>query len=283
MKFIITGSGGCVCTPKPLCQCPVCTQARRLGYPYRRCGCSLYLEDIALLIDTPEDIAVALNNADIRRVDNIMYSHWDPDHTMGMRIMEQLRLEWLDAYEGKRPQSPINVYAQPGVMDDVNAISSRFGSLMGYYEHMGLIRRGAVDSALRIGNVKVTLTSVPARKAVTVFTFESGGRKLVYAPCDCMPFPSNSAAVRDADVLIMGNTFIGDTLKCGRQLPPDSPLRRELYSFDAARKLARELGAQELILTHLEEDWGKSYDDYLALERQYTGLRFAYDGMTVEL
>jgi phosphoribosyl 1,2-cyclic phosphate phosphodiesterase len=82
MKFIITGSGGCVYTPKPLCQCPVCVEARVKGYPYARCGCSLYLEDIAMLIDTPEDISTALNNADIREVTSILYSHWDPDHTI---------------------------------------------------------------------------------------------------------------------------------------------------------------------------------------------------------
>lgn len=282
MRFIVTGSGGCVCTPKPLCQCAVCTQARRLGYPYRRCGCSLYLEDIALLIDTPEDISVALNNADIRRVDSIMYSHWDPDHTLGMRVMEQLRLEWLDAYEGRRTANPIDVYARPEVMADVSAISSRFGSLLGYYEHMGLMRRRAVEGPLQLGGVRVELTPVPTRKAVTVFTFDAGGRRLVYAPCDCLPFPRVDA-VRAADVLVLGNTFIGDTLKNGRTLPPDSPLRRELYSFEAARELARELGARRLILTHLEEDWGKSYDDYLALQREYAGVEFAYDGMVVEL
>jgi len=66
MRFTIIGSGGCVCTPKPLCQCKVCVQARKKGYPYARCGCSLFLEDISLLVDTPEDIAIALNNADIR-------------------------------------------------------------------------------------------------------------------------------------------------------------------------------------------------------------------------
>jgi len=59
MRFVITGSGGCACTPKPLCQCNICVEAREKGFPYKRCGCSLYLEDIALLIDTPEDIAIA--------------------------------------------------------------------------------------------------------------------------------------------------------------------------------------------------------------------------------
>lgn len=283
MKFIIAGSGGCVCTPKPLCQCAVCVEARRRGYPYRRCGCSLYLEEAALLIDTPEDIAVALNNADILRVDNIMYSHWDPDHTMGLRIMEQLRLEWLDEYEGKRAYTPINVYAQPGVMRDIGAIRNPAGGFMDYYEYaLGLITRIEAEGAL-LGGVRVTFTAVPSSKAVTVFTFESEGKKVVYAPCDCKPFPVDSAAVRGADVLILGNTFVGDTLKNGRALPPDSPLRRELFSLGEARELARQLEARELIITHLEEDWGKSYDDYLALERRCTGLRFAFDGMTLEV
>ena len=38
-----------------------------------------------------------------------------------------------------------------------------------------------------------------------------------------------------------------------------------------------------VIITHLEEDWGKSYDDYRTLEAAYSGIRFAYDGMRVEL
>ena len=36
---------------------------------------------------------------------------------------------------------------------------------------------------------------------------------------------------------------------------------------------------KELIMTHLEEDWGKSYDDYKELEKQYENVRFAHDGL----
>jgi phosphoribosyl 1,2-cyclic phosphate phosphodiesterase len=61
-------------------------KSKKKGFSYKRCGCSLYLEDIALLINTPEDIAIAINNADLKEVNHIMYSHWDPDHTLGMRI-----------------------------------------------------------------------------------------------------------------------------------------------------------------------------------------------------
>ena len=144
MKFIITGSGGCVSIPRALCKCKVCVEARQKGVPYSRCGCSLFLEDVSLLIDTPEDINIALNNAKIDSLDYILYSHWDPDHTLGMRIIEQLRLEWLDFYENKRPNNPITIYATNGVMQDINGIRNVHGSFLDYYEHMGLIKRTVI-------------------------------------------------------------------------------------------------------------------------------------------
>jgi phosphoribosyl 1,2-cyclic phosphate phosphodiesterase len=155
MKFIITGSGGCVSIPRPLCQCNICTEARQKGIPYARCGCSLYLEDISLLVDTPEDINNALNNMGIKSLDNIIYSHWDPDHTLGMRVIEQIRLEWLDYYENKKPNNPLNVYASNGVMNDVNNIRNPHGSFMDYYEYMGLIKRKIVNNSIQMDkNIK---------------------------------------------------------------------------------------------------------------------------------
>ena len=88
MEIIILGSGGCVSTPRACCNCRVCTEAREKGFPYARTGCSLFIEDANILIDTPEDINTALNNARIQKVEHILYSHCDPDHTMGMRVIE---------------------------------------------------------------------------------------------------------------------------------------------------------------------------------------------------
>lgn len=90
MKIAITGSGGCVSIPRPCCNCKVCIQARDKGFPYARTGCSLFIDEANVLIDTPEDINYAINNANIENVDYILYSHSDPDHTMGMRLIEQL-------------------------------------------------------------------------------------------------------------------------------------------------------------------------------------------------
>ncbi len=282
MKFIITGSGGCVCTPKPLCQCNVCVEARKKGYPYKRCGCSLFLDDIYLLVDTPEDIAIAINNADIKRIDNIIYSHWDPDHTLGMRIMEQLRLEWLDYYDKIKPENPINIFARADVMSDINQIRSKYGSLLDYYEHMGLIKRTIVDSYIEINDIRISFVPVQKSKSVSVFVFESNGKKLVYAPCDCVPFP-NDNIIQNADMLIIGNTYIGNVLKNGRIITDDHPLHNELHSMSDIFKIVENMNIKNVIVTHIEEDWGKSYLDYLELEKQYTNLKFAYDGMIVEL
>jgi phosphoribosyl 1,2-cyclic phosphate phosphodiesterase len=281
MKFIIIGSGGCVCLPKPLCQCRICVEARQKSGRYKRYGCALYLEDAALLVDTPEDIAHALNASDIRTVESVLYTHRDPDHTLGMRIFEQLRLEWLDYYEKIPPRSPVEVCATPEVMETLNGVGIGYGAILDYYVKMGLAKRKLITEPLNIGNIKITAVPVGKSKSVSIFIFEENGRKVIYAPCDCKPFPMEES-MRDADLLIIGNTFVGDILKNGRAVGTDHPLRQELHSMEDVLELKRILSIRDVIVTHIEEDWGKSYDDYIVLEDQY-GVKFAYDGMVVEV
>ena len=282
MKFIIVGSGGCVSIPRALCQCKVCIEVRKRGFPYARCGCSLYLEDISLLIDTPEDINVALNNGNIFSLDYILYSHWDPDHTLGMRIIEQLRLEWLDFYENKKPENKITICATSDVMNDINGICNRYGSFLDYYEYMGLINRQIIKDILKIKNISITFVSVPKEKAVTIFVFESNGKKVIYAPCDCKNFPNNDI-IHNADLLIIGNTFIGDVLKNNTIIYPEHKLRKELHSMENIVEIKDKFKIKDIVVTHIEEDWGKGYDEYKELEKKYKNITFAYDGMKIEM
>jgi len=283
MKFIIVGSGGCVSIPRALCKCKVCIEARQKGIPYSRCGCSLFLEDVSLLIDTPEDINIALNNANINSLDYILYSHCDPDHTLGMRIIEQLRLEWLDFYENKRPNNPIIIYASTGVMQDVNGIRSIYGSFMDYYENMGLIKRKNVENIINLEKeINITFIKVPKKKNVDIFLFEQNGKKLIYAPCDCKMFPENEN-LYNADILIIGNTFIGNVLKNGTIIHEKHILRQELHSIENIMEIKKKYKIKNVIITHIEEDWGKSYDEYKSLEKEYENIKFAYDGMRIEI
>ncbi len=105
---------------------------------------------------------------------------------------------------------------------------------------------------------------------------------MIYAPCDVKPFP-HSELSEQADLLVVGNTIVGEELKDGYVLSQDSFLRDDLFSMDEIVQLKTKYNIANVIATHLEEDWGKPYDDYKALESEYENIRFAYDGMIIEL
>lgn len=281
MELVILGSGGCVSTPRACCSCRICAQAREKGFPYARTGCSLFIEGADILIDTPEDINTALNNARIQKVGHILYSHCDPDHTMGMRVIEQLRMDWLAVSEGKALQDPVEVASLPVILEDIRKLSTKYGSVMGYYESRGLVRTRGIR-AFEVNDILVELVPVDAQEHVAVFVISSDGRKVIYAPCDVKPFPA-SDRFRGADVLIIGNTIVGDVLKDGFVLGEGNPLRKELFTMDEIGGIRRQYGIGKVIITHLEEDWGKSYDDYRALEEELDSIFFAYDGLRIRL
>ena len=55
-----------------------------------------------------------------------------------------------------------------------------------------------------------------------------------------------------------GNTFVGEKLKDGYILSKDNPLRNELFSMDEIITLKNKYSIKKVIITHIEEDWGKS-------------------------
>lgn len=281
MNVIILGSGGCVSTPRACCNCHICTEARLKGFPYARTGCSLFIEDVNILIDTPEDINISLNNAYIQKVEHILYSHCDPDHTMGMRVIEQLKMDWLADSVGEKLSNPIEVASLPVILEDIKKQGTRYGSFIDYFQAKGLIYTRGVYS-LKYKNILIDLIPVDKQEHVSIFVISSKEKKIVYAPCDVKPFPI-SEKFQGADVLIIGNTIVGEVLKDGFILKEDNPLRKELFTLNEVDAIRKQYGIKEVIITHLEEDWGKSYDDYKKLEREWSFIHFAYDGLKLSL
>ncbi len=63
----------------------------------------------------------------------------------------------------------------------------------------------------------------------------------------------------------------------------DNPLRKELFTLAEIDQIRKQYGIREVIITHLEEDWGKTYDDYRELEKELDSIHFAYDGLEISL
>lgn len=282
MKIKILGSGGSIALPKPLCFCNVCNEAREKGIPYKRNGCSIYIEDINSLFDTPEDIIHSLNENKIRRIDNIFYSHLDPDHTMGIRVIELLRKNWLDVSPQLNNLEPINVIGLDNVISDLYKMRNGYGSSLEYYSEYKQIVNVKKVNYIDSGDFDIYLLPVENDITSTVFVITDYKTKIIYAPCDVKPFP-NSRLLYNADLLIIGGVIPNNTIKNGVVITSDNELYNDLFSLEEITNIKNKYCIHKVVITHLEEDWGLSYDEYEKLAQKLDDIYFAYDGMEIKI
>ena len=282
MRWTILGSGGCMVIPKPLCRCRVCREAREKGIPYARTGPAAFLHDINLLIDTPAEIISQLNRAPIKRIDYLTFSHLDPDHIEGFRMVEQLTLDFRTwrAY----PQKQICLLLPEELSERLSKVSSQYGPVLDFYRESGFLRLELFRNTIRVGEVGITALPVDRGSQISfVYVLEKAGRRVVYAPCDIKPFPKHRQEVQHADLLVIQPGIFEKGLKHGFRYPAEHISRTTLYTFEQTLELASQLNARKTVFMHLEEYWNRSYDDYRALEAKYPEVRFAYDGMQLRV
>jgi len=268
--------------PKPLCECRVCEEARSRGWPYERTGPSAFLHDENLLIDTPAEVALQLNRAGVDRIDYLMFTHLDPDHVEGFRVVEQITLDFRTwrAYEEKK----IRLILPQVLMARIADIHSIYGPLIDFYQAQGFVECVAFDGSTIIGETDVTAIPVDRGSQTSiVYVFEREGVRMVYAPCDIRPFPGERKEVQGADLLVIQPGIFEDNLKHGFQYPGDHISRKTLYTFEETVALARRIRAEKVLFVHMEEYWNRSYDDYRAIQKRFDNLEFAYDGMRLRV
>lgn len=283
MHFKILGSGGCTAIPRPCCFCPICNEAREKGMPYSRSSCCLYITDINYVVDTPEDINYSLNKNNIKTVSGIFYSHWDPDHTLGMRVIEQLRLNWFKFFNNQKCTNPLPILMLDGVYSELHAIQNKYGAYIDYYSSLNLCKVSR-ESSFKINNLDISLIPIKTNITSTAFIFKENNKKVVYAPCDNKPFP-DAEELYNADIAILGGYIPTDGFKDGTILTLDNKIYEAMYTIEELIELKNKYNYKKLILTHLEEDWGKSFDQYNEISNKLKdhSIIFAYDGMDIIL
>jgi phosphoribosyl 1,2-cyclic phosphate phosphodiesterase len=282
MKLSILGSGGCMVIPKPLCQCQICIEAREKGVPFERTGPSAFIYDENILIDTPAEIAFQLNRSRIESIDYLMFTHLDPDHIEGFRVVEQIAIDFRTwkAY----PEKQIHLILPRLLLDRLRKVKTSYGSQLDYLVNNGFIRCSAFDEKMQLGNISVTAIPVDRGDQVSfVYVFQKQGRKIVYAPCDIKPFPEERDEVKNADLLIIQPGIFEKGLKHGFVYPDDHISRTTLYTFEETLSLGTRIQSAKMLFVHLEEYWNRSYKDYEKLQQGYENIHFAYDDMKVEI
>jgi phosphoribosyl 1,2-cyclic phosphate phosphodiesterase len=280
MRVEILGSGGAATIPRPLCPCRICVEARERGVPYARTGPSTFVHGPDVLIDTPEESKHQLDRSTVTKIAAAFYSHWHPDHTMGRRVFETVNAEFR-AWP-RRVRGTTRIYLPEQVAVD-------FRAWRGIWDHLEFMtERGWIDVVeLKDGEaVDFDGTSIrPFRVAeeyVYAFLFEAGGKRLLVAPDELNGWePPEWTRGVDVAVIPKGldehDPFTGE-----RRIPSEHPVLRFEATFEETLAMVERLGAGRVVLTHIEEMDGLSYDDLVELGGRH-GVEFAYDGMIVEV
>jgi phosphoribosyl 1,2-cyclic phosphate phosphodiesterase len=231
MKWTILGSGGCMVIPKPLCGCPVCQEARSKGIPYSRSGPSAFLHSLNLLIDTPAEISQQLNRSNIEDIDYLIFTHLDPDHIEGFRVVEQITLDFRTwhAYSGKR----IKLLLPKQLSSPIQNIQNQYSPIVDFFQERGFIDLNVFQDKVRIEDTTITAIPVDRGDQISfIYVFDDLYRKTIYAPCDIKPFPEHRSEVQQADLLIIQPGIFEKGLKHNFKYPSDHLSRSTLYSFE---------------------------------------------------
>jgi phosphoribosyl 1,2-cyclic phosphate phosphodiesterase len=284
VRVEILGSGGATTTPRPGCTCRVCVEAREKGVPYARTGPSVFVHGPNIVFDTPEEAKLQLDRAAIGDIRGCFYSHWHPDHTLGRRVWETRNGDFRSwPREAKRP-IVTDVYLPEQVAADHR-------KYLGGMEHLEFMQgRGWVRvHELRDGE-SVLIDGVeilPFRLSedyVYAFELRERGRRVLIV-MDELNGWSPPAALKGVDlaVLPMGicefDLFTGD-----RRIHPEHPVLIYEATFEETRAIVKALGAEHVVLSHVEEIDGLSHDDLLRVAPDYgANVTFAWDGLVVEV
>ncbi|HCY85847.1 MAG TPA: hypothetical protein DHV36_11995 [Desulfobacteraceae bacterium] len=280
MELTVLGSGGCMPIPRPLCNCGICREAREKGHPFRRTGPSLFIHGDNLLIDTPAEIGTQLNREGICSLSHILFTHLDPDHIEGLRVIEQIALDFR-TWRGI-PEKRLTLLIPRALMEHFGEITTVYGPWLDFLEDSGFAVCREFDSTIRLGELKITAIRVPgSNPPVFIFVFEKQGARIVYAPCDIKPFPESRQQVRHPDLLLIQPGMFEQGLAGDFRYPEGHVSRTTLYTYDDTLALAERLKADRVVFIHLEEYWHRSFSDYMAMETD--NITFAYDGMPLAI
>jgi len=285
VKIEFLGTAGAGVTPRPGCNCRVCLEAREKGIPYSRSGPGLFVHGPDVLVDTSEDIVAQLNRSRVETVRAGLYSHWHPDHVMGRRVWELLNAEprcWP-----RRVRATTLVYLPRGVADD-------FRAHLGGWEHFTYMReRGWIEivevadgETITLGEVRVTPLRL-AEDYVYAFVLEERGRRVLVAMDELNGWaPAESVRGVDLAVLPMG-VVEHDPVTGERRIHEEHPVLRLEATFAETLQIVDQLAADRVVLSHVEEMDGLSYDDLELLGRRLRdegrNIVFAHDTMLVDV
>jgi phosphoribosyl 1,2-cyclic phosphate phosphodiesterase len=213
--------------------------------------------DTCLLVDTSPDLRQQLLNADVKRLDAVLFTHYHADHLHGIDDLRQINREMNAA---------IDVYAD---VDTLRVIDERFGYVLEplaenadmYYKPTLLAHELHDGDALAVGNIDIQ-----------VFTQDHGF-------CDTMGFRFGPIAYTTDVVELPESAFEilkgVDTWIIGTLTDHPHPTHAHV---DKALDWIKQIGPRRGVLSHL----GYGFDYDVLNKRLPDHVEPAFDGLILE-
>ncbi|MDW8565642.1 MBL fold metallo-hydrolase [Staphylococcus shinii] len=250
----------------------------------QRTGPAIYIHDLQLLIDTSEDIFYQLRRSQIYDIKYGLYSHWHPDHTMGLRIWETLNYDFIN----KIPQSKMSkIYITKQQKAD-------FKKYLGHWDHLNYLSEIAViekevlenNSTINIKDVSIEWVQL-AEEIAFGFYIIANTQRILIIPDEIKNYkPSQKVKEVDVAILPFGSNEVNPVTH-ERILEAGILDGLGETRFDESVALAREINAKHTYFTHIEATESLNKSQLMMLEQQLkqSGLdaTIAYDGLIIQI
>lgn len=290
LTVTVLGSGGNSPIPTPTCRCRICERARREGVPHARHGNSLYLEELAAVVDAPEFVYENLERESVDDLEYLLLTHWHPDHSAGLRVVQSRSMARMFA-------DPDHGLVETARADRPTVVTTRrvyertcevYAGLRHFVEDVGFADVHFLDEEpLVVGDARVE--AVPYSLSgdgdldATAFVVDRGDATALFATDDARYLEEDALPER-VDLAVFECGYFRETPAGTRILTDldETILADELTHEEVLARVDR-LAPARTLLTEIEHLYGRDYDDYRDLEADYEDVRFAYDGLTLEV
>lgn len=278
MKLNLLGTGGVTPIPKPCCNCELCTKIRKKGILEYQTGPSMFVYDDNILFDTPEEVRFQLNRENIEKVENIILTHWHPDHTQGIRIVEQINFNHIME---KTESTAIRIYIAEKQLEMFKKFGS--GNMLSYYESKGIIQiiYFKHNEPIKFKNTTITPFYIQKTEGYYFLVEDNrNGKKVVYAPCEYQELKVYDN-LKNIDILIAHCLYFENKNIGSGVCYSDTE-----DSFEKMLNDSKLMQAKKVIITHIEEAFQLTIEQLNEEAKKYYEkyfIEFAKDGYKIEL
>jgi phosphoribosyl 1,2-cyclic phosphate phosphodiesterase len=256
-SLTLLGTGTSVGVPVIGCKCPVCVSADPRNQRLRA-SALVRAGKVAVLVDAGPDLRAQALREGLRELDAVIYTHAHLDHVAGF---DELRAFCWNK------DGPLPLHATESCLAMLQTMFAWAFSAENIYKGYVKPQACLINGPMYYGDLKITPLPVEHAAVETIgFRFDyPNARSIAYLP-DVKRIPADTMELlHGVDVLVI------DSLR-----PQPHPTH---FSLGEALEAIRQADAGEAWLTHLGHE-----NDHATLEAGLpTGVRVAWDGLTIEL